>query len=120
MSKKGDAQYSEDVSIISSSVKLEGKLYSQGNVRIDGVIIGDVTVNGNLTIGEASKIEGNIKAKNITISGNILGSVDSAEKLIIEKSAYLKGDIITRVLLIDEGAQFVGNCTMSNTKDHHD
>ena len=36
MAKNRDSISNEDVSILSSGVKIEGKLYSEGNVRIDG------------------------------------------------------------------------------------
>jgi cytoskeletal protein CcmA (bactofilin family) len=38
----------EEVTIISSSVIIEGKLTSNGNVRLDGVVKGNVEAKGNL------------------------------------------------------------------------
>lgn len=108
----------EDVSILSSGVKIEGKLNSDGNVRIDGQIIGDVTVQGNLTLGETSKLKGKIKATNISISGQVEGTVTANEKLIIESKSRLTGDIISKVLVIEEGAKFEGNSNMSGNMAH--
>ena len=103
----------EDVSILSSGVKIEGKLVSDGNVRIDGSIEGDVTINGNLTLGESAKLKGNIKASNISMSGKIEGTVHAGEKLILESKSVLKGDIISKILVIEEGAIFDGNSSMN-------
>ncbi|MCF8243176.1 MAG: polymer-forming cytoskeletal protein [Melioribacteraceae bacterium] len=103
----------EDVSILSSGVKVEGKLYSEGNVRIDGEVTGDITVNGNLTLGDGSEISGDVKAKNITISGKLEGTVQATEKLILEASSSLKGDIFARILVVEEGAKFDGKSSMS-------
>lgn len=103
----------EDVSILSSGVKVEGKIFSEGNMRIDGIVIGDISANGNLTLGESSKVNGEVKAKNITISGNVDGTVNAHEKLILENSAVLNGDIIAKILVIEEGAKFDGNSRMS-------
>jgi len=102
----------EDVSIISSGVKIEGNLQSEGNVRIDGMVNGNVTVNGNLTIGESSKIDGEIKAVNIVMNGTLTGKIFAEEKLRLESKALLKGDLVAKALIIDEGAFFQGCSNM--------
>ena len=122
--------HSEEVSIISGGVKLEGNLYSEGNVRIDGNVVGNVTVNGNLTVGDGSEIKGEIKAKNVTVSGKIEGEikatnivmggrlegkVTASDSLRLEAKCVLKGDLITRKLIIEEGALFDGYSSMNNT-----
>ncbi len=114
MASKKDS-LAEDVSIISNSVKIDGNLFSEGNVRIDGVIYGSVSVNGNLTVGEGSEIQGEVKAKNITMSGKVLGKVTAQEKIKLESKCVLKGDLITKFLIIDEGAYFEGYSHMNNT-----
>jgi len=108
--------HSDDVSIISGGVKLEGNLFSEGNVRIDGNVVGNVSVNGNLTIGENSQIQGEIKATNIVMGGRLEGKVTASETLRLEAKCILKGDLITRRLIIEEGALFDGYSTMNNSK----
>lgn len=117
MAVKKDIPPNGEVSILSSGVKIEGKLYSEGNVRIDGTIIGDVTVNGNLTLGDTSDINGELKAKNITMSGKVDGKVIASEKLILESKSKLKGDLFARILVIQEGALFDGTSTMSGNSN---
>jgi len=84
----------EDVSIISSGVKIEGNLFSLGNVRIDGSVLGNVTVNGNFTIGDGSELNGEIEATNITMSGKIIGKVNAHEKLKLESKCYLEWNFV--------------------------
>lgn len=105
----------EDVSIISSGVKIDGNLFSEGNVRIDGKINGNVTVDGNLTVGEQSELRGEVKAKNVTMSGKLFGKIDAAEKLKLESKAVLKGDLVAKFLVIEEGAYFEGFSNMSQS-----
>lgn len=114
MASKKDS-LAEDVSIISNSVKIDGNLFSEGNVRIDGIIYGSVSVNGNLTVGDGSEIQGEVKAKNITMSGKVSGKVTAHEKIKLESKCVLKGDLITKFLVIDEGAYFEGFSHMNNT-----
>ncbi|HOJ37482.1 MAG TPA: polymer-forming cytoskeletal protein [Ignavibacteriales bacterium] len=110
--KEFEAMANEDVSIISSNVTIEGKLISSGNVRIDGKIEGDVIVHGNLTLGETSVINGEVKAENITIGGKVVGYVNANDKLILESKSYLEGDITANVLVIEAGAKFNGKSNM--------
>ncbi|MBZ0182322.1 MAG: polymer-forming cytoskeletal protein [Melioribacteraceae bacterium] len=113
MASKKETNITGDVSILSSGVKLEGKLYSEGNVRIDGSVNGEVTVNGNLTLGESSTFIGDVKANNITLSGIMEGKVIAAEKLILENRSKLKGELKAKILVVEEGALFDGTSSMS-------
>ncbi len=114
MAKNRDSISNEDVSILSSGVKIEGKLYSEGNVRIDGKIKGNVTVNGNLTLGESSEVNGEIKAQNITVNGAVDGKVSASEKLVLEEKSKVHADLVARILVVEEGATFDGKSNMSN------
>ena len=114
MAKNNNSSTSVDVSILSSGVKIEGKLYSEGNMRIDGKVIGDVTVNGNLTLGESAEVKGEVRAKNITLSGKVDGLVEVNEKLILESQSVLEGDLTAKILVIEEGAKFEGKSNMSS------
>lgn len=102
----------EDVSILSSGIRIEGNIFSEGNVRVDGKINGDVVVNGNLTVGEHSNIKGQVKAKNITISGQVDGTLQAAEKLVLEAKSEVGGDIACKILVVEPGAKFNGNSKM--------
>jgi len=117
MSLKKDHSTPHDVSILSAGVKIEGKFISEGNVRIDGQILGDVSVTGNLTLGDVSYIKGNVSAKNITISGKVEGIVSSEEKLILEAHSKLVGDLSAKILVIQEGAVFIGKSLMNSLNE---
>jgi cytoskeletal protein CcmA (bactofilin family) len=114
MLQKKEITAGGDVSILSTGVRIEGKFYSEGNVRIDGKIMGDVIVNGNLTLGESSKINGTVKARNITISGALHGNINATEKVILESKSVLKGDLVAKILVVEEGAKFDGQSKMGD------
>jgi len=105
----------DEVTIIGAGVVLEGKLSSNGNIRVDGAINGDIIANGNVTVGETGEITGEIKAEVISIGGKIIGSINAKEKAVLESKAVLKGDIVTKILVVEAGAIFDGNSKMSDT-----
>jgi cytoskeletal protein CcmA (bactofilin family) len=104
----------EQVTIIGTGVVIDGKLSSNGDVRIDGVVKGDVKSSGSVTVGESGEINGQIEAEIITIGGKVVGSVNSKDKLVLEAKAALKGDIMTKILVVEAGAKFDGNSKMDN------
>lgn len=105
----------DEVTIISSGVVIEGKLSSKGNVRVDGVVKGDVNVNGNVTIGDSGDINGQINADVITVGGKVIGKLNAKEKVVLEGKAILKGDLVAKILVIEAGAKFDGNSKMDET-----
>lgn len=106
------------VTIISTGVVIEGKLRSDGNVRMDGIINGDLNAIGNITIGEHGQVNGHVTGQTITLGGKVFGSINAEEKVILETKSILKGDLITKILIVEEGAEFVGNSKMSINKEN--
>lgn len=104
----------EDISILSAGVKIDGNILSEGDMRIDGKVNGNVTSNGNLTLGEKSHIIGDVKAKNITLCGHVEGIISSQEKLVLESGSRVIGDITAKTLVIEAGAKFDGKSHMSD------
>ncbi|MBU0474030.1 MAG: polymer-forming cytoskeletal protein [Bacteroidetes bacterium] len=104
--------YDQDFSILSTGVKLVGKLTSDGNLRVDGDFDGELIINGNLTLGDKSTSNGLIRASNITCGGTVTGIIEASEKLILESSAKVEGDISSKILIINEGASFKGRSNL--------
>ena len=107
----------EDITIISNGVKIEGKVTSTGSLRVDGSLQGDLNARGNVTVGEQGNINGAIVANIVTIGGKVVGTVNAKEKLVLESKCVLKGDIITKVLMIEAGAKFDGKSSMGEAKE---
>ena len=103
--------------IISRGVKIDGKITSSGNIRIDGEIQGDIFSKGNITIGEDAKVDGQINANVITVGGKVSGIIKAKDKMILNSKGYLNGDIFTKNLVIEEGAKFDGKCKTGGSID---
>ncbi len=108
---------SEETTIISKGVKIEGKITSSGNIRIDGEIQGDIFSESNITIGEDAIVNGQINAIVITIGDEVSGIVRAKDKLILDPKSNLKGDIFAKILVIEEGAKFDGKCKTGDSID---
>jgi cytoskeletal protein CcmA (bactofilin family) len=101
------------LSLISANTSVEGKLTTEGSVRIDGKLIGDVIAKANVAVGLTGTVEGSVAGKNVALAGRVKGYVTAAEKLILESKSVVRGDIRAVKLVVDEGATFDGHCAMS-------
>jgi cytoskeletal protein CcmA (bactofilin family) len=90
----------------------DGKLASNGSIRIEGRVSGSVHSKGDVSIGEKGVVEADIKARNIVIAGTVTGNVQATEKLTIKPNGKLTGDILTALLEINEGARYEGTSRM--------
>lgn len=109
----GKSENVKELNMISAGTSVEGKIRSQGNVRIDGKVIGEVSVSESLAVGISGEIEGNITAKNVTVGGKIRGSINAGDKVVFESKSVVRGDVRAARLVIDEGSVFDGKVSMT-------
>ncbi len=101
--------------IIGRNTVLEGTLKSSGSVRVDGEMLGNITTDGEVIIGQEAKTEGDIKSSNIEISGSVEGNIDSDGCLKIYETGSLFGNIEVKSFVIEEGGVFEGMCHINTS-----
>ncbi len=106
----------ESNNIIGKGTCIEGNLKTVGNIRVEGVVKGEITTQSKLVLAEEAHIQGNTFAKNAEIGGKIEGNIHVYALLVLKKSAVVSGDITTHRLVCEEGAQFNGKCLMQESK----
>ena len=102
------------LSLVGAGTTIEGKVRTDGSMRIDGKVVGDVTAKANVTIGGTGVVEGTVSAVNIALAGKVQGTLVATEKLVLENKSVMRGDIRASKLVVDEGAVFDGQCAMSS------
>lgn len=109
---KSSAIESASINLIGNGTTITGDINSNGDIRIDGTLKGNITISGKLVVGQSGNIEGNVICQNADISGEIKGKVTVSELLSLKASAKLFGDIITEKISIEPNALFTGTCSM--------
>ncbi|MBN1181013.1 MAG: polymer-forming cytoskeletal protein [Bacteroidales bacterium] len=99
---------------ILAGTAIKGDIISDGDIRIDGSLTGNLTTKGKVVIGESGSIKGEINCKNSVVEGKVDGKFFVAELLSLKSTSQITGDIKTSRLAIEPGAKFTGNCNMSN------
>lgn len=109
---KSSTVESSSINLIGNGTNITGDINSNGDVRIDGTLKGNLSITGKLVVGSSGNIEGNVTCQNADISGEIHGKVTVSELLSLKSSAKLLGDIITGKISIEPNATFTGTCNM--------
>ncbi len=102
---------------IVAGTKIHGEVETQGDIRVDGTIVGTLDIKGKLVLGPSGLIEGEVKCKNAEVMGTMNVEIKVEELLSLKATAKIKGDIITNKISIEPGAKITGTINMdgSNT-----
>jgi cytoskeletal protein CcmA (bactofilin family) len=101
------------INIIGIGTDIKGDINSNGDIRIDGSLSGNLFTKGKVVIGETGKVKGEIKCKNSDIAGELEGKIFVAELLSLKVTAKVFGDIQASRLAIEPGCKFTGYCNMT-------
>jgi len=93
-------------SVIDAWLSITGNLSSEGEVQVDGQIVGDIRCT-HLTVGKDAVINGNITAEEVVVRGKVAGTIRS-HRVILQDSARVESEIFHKLLSIEEGASFEG------------
>ncbi len=106
------------INLISNGTEITGDVKSNGDIRIDGLLTGNLNTKGKVVIGPTGKVKGEVICKNSEVSGIVEGKINVGQLLTLKNSSKIVGDIITFKLSIEPGARFTGNCKMSESEDN--
>ncbi|WP_338764263.1 polymer-forming cytoskeletal protein [Bernardetia sp. ABR2-2B] len=96
--------------IIGKGTKIIGDLITQGNIRIDGEINGNITSKSKVALGSGSNLKGNLASSNAEIEGEVTGNIFIAELLILKANAVINGDVSALRMITEPGAKINGQC----------
>ncbi|MBC7333831.1 MAG: polymer-forming cytoskeletal protein [Actinobacteria bacterium] len=117
--KTNEAKTSKVLTIIGEGVKIEGKLYSPGSIRIDGSVDGEIVAEKEIIIGKEGKVEANVKTTDATIAGLLKGELIASGEVEITSTGKLYGNLIQKdaSLTIEKGGIFKGESILSENKE---
>jgi cytoskeletal protein CcmA (bactofilin family) len=90
----------------------EGSIQSPVDIRVDGIIKGNVIIHGKLVVGPTGTVEGEVVAAEASIAGKLRGSLEVKGLTTLAQTAQVQAELYTGQISIEAGAQFSGNCHM--------
>lgn len=107
-----DAATPNASTMIAAGTTISGDLESNGDIRIDGTLKGNLKGRSKIIIGTDGIVEGNIEGQQADIMGHVTGNVKVQELLYLHGNTEVHGDIYAGKLQIEPTAVFNGKCHM--------
>ena len=102
------------LSIIANGMRIVGDIESSGVIKVDGRIDGSVTHARQVLLGRGATVKGNVHADEVVIGGTVDGGIRAGERLELQATAVVTGDIETKSIVVLEGAHINGSVRMTD------
>lgn len=99
-------------SLLDAQLSLTGDLDTAGSLRIDGRLEGTVRRADTVVLGVGATMNGDVHAREVVIGGSITGNVHASERVELQATAIVTGDILTQTILVQEGGVVNGRVLM--------
>src|SRR2546427_10516133 len=89
-----------------------GQIYIEGDLRVGGVVEGEVEATGDVEIDDLAKVKASVAGRDVSIRGQVNGAIVARKRLVVARSGSLVGDVRVQRLVIQDGASFSGKASM--------
>jgi cytoskeletal protein CcmA (bactofilin family) len=109
----GEAPVSASASLIGAGTTMKGDITSNGDLRIDGTLVGNIHCSAKVVIGANGNVEGDINGQTADIMGTVTGTIKVKDLLQVKGGSVVNGNIQATKLQIEPTANFNGQCHMT-------
>jgi cytoskeletal protein CcmA (bactofilin family) len=112
-SSKQTVSSKNETSYFGKNLMIKGRVSGNGDIIILGGLDGEFNLRGRVKVAQSAKIKGEVKADVISVNGSVQGSLVAKERIHLDKTARIEGQMTTPKLSISEGASFDGEISMN-------
>ena len=106
------------ISIIGPGMKVVGDCDSDGAIRVEGMVEGNIRAGKAVVVGKEGSVHGDIFTQDAVLAGTVKGVVRAESRLEIQATSRIEGEIIAARMQLEEGAVLNGNVTMGSAMEH--
>ncbi len=99
--------------VIGAKTRIKGEITGDENVTVDGNVEGTIKITRDLRVGPSGTVRANVVAQSIVVAGELFGDCQASQRVHIEATGKITGNIRAPRVVIVEGATFRGNSDMS-------
>ncbi|TAK04427.1 polymer-forming cytoskeletal protein [bacterium] len=111
---RGNGSTPDPTSVIDQGCELEGRFTFVGTLVLNGKFRGELLSSDMLLVGDTAQVEAEVQVGVAIVSGQITGNIIARERVELRGTARVFGDIVTPVLVLEEGVVLDGHCKMKN------
>jgi cytoskeletal protein CcmA (bactofilin family) len=108
-----EASTGTSTSLIGAGTSMKGDITSNGDLRIDGTLVGNIHCSAKVVIGANGVVQGDINGQQADIMGKVTGTITVKDLLQLKGGSHLNGNIKAAKLQIEPTANFNGECHMT-------
>jgi cytoskeletal protein CcmA (bactofilin family) len=97
------------ISLIGPGMRVVGDCETEGALRIEGSVRGNIRAGKAVVVGKEGVVEGDITTQDAIISGIVKGTLRAESRLEIQASSRIEGDILAGRMQLEEGALLTGS-----------
>src|SRR5882757_1494377 len=109
----GEAPVGTSTSLIGAGTSMKGDITSNGDLRIDGTLVGNIHCSAKVVIGANGNVQGDINGHTADIMGKVTGTIKVKDLLQLKGGSLMNGNIQAAKLQIEPTASFNGECHMT-------
>jgi len=103
--------------VIGSKVQLKGELQGAEPVLVEGTVEGTIKLTAELRVAPGGTVRADVTAHTVVVAGEVIGDCHATERVVLEATGRLTGNIRAPRIVIAEGASFRGTSDMSARGD---
>ena len=101
------------LSIIGTGMRVVGDISADGVVKIEGTVVGTVRAAKQVLVAKGGEVEGDVVTREAIIGGDVRGAIYAEERVELQATSVVHGDIATKKLFVQEGGEINGVLRMS-------
>ena len=96
------------LSIIGAGMRVVGDISADGVVKIEGTVVGTVQAAKQVLVAKGGEVEGDVVSREAIIGGEVRGGIYAEERVELQATSVVHGDVATKKLFVQEGGEING------------
>ena len=102
----------DDITLIGKGIRIKGEITGTASIEVWGTVDGTAGTEGTFRVREGGQVDGEIATREVVVDGKVQGLIAAEQKIALNASSRVQGEIKAKSVSIAEGAHFEGNVKM--------
>jgi cytoskeletal protein CcmA (bactofilin family) len=98
--------------VIGADTVIKGEMAVENRARILGRFEGTIRSKGQVEVADKATCKAAVEANTVQVDGTVEGNITATDKVHLNTTARMTGDLIAAKLVVTEGAAFTGHITV--------